>query len=142
MKAKIHILPSHCIRDFCILYFVPNCSFCEKVESGLLVTRETKPSLAAQCSLVETDMISSWRNIPVYPIIGKYTLCWRLINYILNFKLLRNPDWHDFSSALLMFWFGEWDGLIYINQKFFFFIKHLYCHFHTLFEVQNWKYLL
>ena len=25
--------PSHCSRDPCILYFVLNCSFCEKVDS-------------------------------------------------------------------------------------------------------------
>ena len=53
--------------------------------------RETKPSLAAQCSLVETDMTSSWRNILVYPILGKYTLRWRHMNYVLNLKILRNP---------------------------------------------------
>ena len=82
-------------------------------------SRETKPSLAAQCSLVETDMTSSWRNILVYPILGKYTLRWRHMNYVLNLKLLAIHVWHDFSCtfALLIFWFGEWDGLIHWNEK-------------------------
>ena len=66
-------------KDFCLKGVHHRASMLAKRHVSLwgnlpichLLPRENKPSLAAQCSLVETDMISSWRNMADYSIIGK-----------------------------------------------------------------------